>query len=352
MNRNDAYSEWATLRTVILQAVATWMLRDIASQLHDLEADIAGAVRRSRLATAKGDKTRLKAEQDLLADVRQRIADVYREIRRRIEDDMEAVTVAQEEAEERALLLLWGVTLSASASVAASAQRAHYKQQQVLGATTRQWLERQAGDLHFRFTTTLRTGLAAGEAVEEIAGRVTGGKAPAPQGEAATKLPGIAERSTRAAEATIRTGMTTAQDAARRATVLRLPPAMRYGWQQISILDGRTTQVCRAYAFKVWNKDFQPVGHSLPFAGGVPRHHWCRSSIVPFLLEDDPAKDMTFKQWMASLGTERQDKIFGPGRAKLWREGKLPDGELLRQQERVIALDRLRRMGNEGLPPE
>ncbi len=53
------------------------------------------------------------------------------------------------------------------------------------------------------------------------------------------------------------------------------------GWQQVSVLDSRTSRVCQDYAFKEWDSQFRPIGHDLPFQDGTPRHWNCRAVIVP-----------------------------------------------------------------------
>lgn len=48
--------------------------------------------------------------------------------------------------------------------------------------------------------------------------------------------------------------------------------------RQVSELDSGTTAVCRKYHLKTWRlPDYKPVGHRLPYAGGIPRHWGCRS---------------------------------------------------------------------------
>jgi len=99
-------------------------------------------------------------------------------------------------------------------------------------------------------------------------------------------------------------------------------------WQQISVLDNRTTQVCQDYAFKVWNAKLEPVGHSLPFNGGPPRHWHCRSILLP-LMDGKPVEEMSFKQWFDGLSDTAQDETFGV-KAKLFRSGKVPAADLFK----------------------
>ncbi|WP_204275192.1 hypothetical protein, partial [Stenotrophomonas maltophilia] len=44
------------------------------------------------------------------------------------------------------------------------------------------------------------------------------------------------------------------------------------GYRQLSTLDSHTTETCMVYDLKTWNLEFKPVGHSLPYKQGCPRH--------------------------------------------------------------------------------
>ena len=54
------------------------------------------------------------------------------------------------------------------------------------------------------------------------------------------------------------------------------------GYQSISVLDGKTSDVCIAYSNAKYNKDFKPINGS-PRYFPTPRHFRCRSTHIPIL---------------------------------------------------------------------
>jgi hypothetical protein len=113
-----------------------------------------------------------------------------------------------------------------------------------------------------------------------------------------------------------------------------------FQWVQISILDARTTQLCRDYAQLVWNKDFSPVDHERPFLDGAPRHWNCRSLIVPLLPEDD-MRELTFDEWLSELRQGEADRLFGKVQHRLYKRKTLSLGDLVRQANRPLQVSEL-----------
>jgi len=85
-------------------------------------------------------------------------------------------------------------------------------------------------------------------------------------------------------------------------------------WRWVSILDGRTSDICRARSGKVYPVD-EP--HPTP-----PAHVRCRSSIVPVFAGQGPVLEENYGQWLARQDAEAQDEILGPSRAALFRSGR------------------------------
>jgi hypothetical protein len=54
------------------------------------------------------------------------------------------------------------------------------------------------------------------------------------------------------------------------------------------------------------------------------------------------AGNLSFEDWLADKSAAFQDKVLGPGRAQLWRDGKLTLRDLLNQQGRQMSLEELR----------
>lgn len=327
MSDSKDFADWTTLRTIQAQAVATYTLRELLRRLDRLERELTAAIFSADLDGRKTPGKHRQALAEFKEDVEAKIAEVYRELLSRAEDDFAILAEKEDEAQRQAFPVFGNVRDSAAFNVSAML---------ILGASLRQWFSRQAGDLQFRTVQAMRQGLAANEPPAKLAERIKGGT-----DAAGVETAPVITTSKRAAEIIIRTGATQIQSEITLGLAERLPASVDYGWQQISILDGRTTQICRAYAFKIWTKTFQPIGHKLPFAGGVPRHPNCRSRIVPYMMEDGPSKELTFREWMDTLTAKQREQIFGRERVAAWNAGKLTDADLIRQQTRAINPDNI-----------
>lgn len=328
MTPSQQFADFQVIRTILLQSVATYMLREIINRLHKLEKEVLSALLESDLdGTASGSAQR-KAFKEFQFNIDERITAAYRELNSRIEDDFDVIAKKEDEKQRDMILLLFGFNLAA--------QNTNGRRVNILGAPVKDWLGKQAGDLQFRLEQAIRNGLNAGEDQAKLRRRIKGHPGTGKDAEAVA-LPRVFTPSERSAEQTIRTGVEAVAQDVLTGLGETVPEAIRIGWQQISVLDARTTTICRAYAFKIWNRDFQPIGHNLPYAGGVPRHINCRSRIALYLFEDGPTKEFTFRQWMDRLTAEEQKQIFGSVRLKMWRDGKITDQDLIRSQERAIA---------------
>ena len=244
MNASQEFADWTTLRTIQAQAVATYTLRDMLRRLDKLEKEISAAIFISDLDGNRAPGKQRQALADFKADVEEKIAIVYRELLSRAEDDFAILAEKEDEAQRLAFPPFGSLRAGAAFNVGGML---------ILGATLRQWFSRQAGDLQFRTVQTIRQGIDAGETPAELVRRIKGGT-----DAAGGEIPPITAPSKRAVEVVIRTGATQIQGEITLGLAEKLPASVDYGWQQISILDGRTTQICRAYAFKIWTKDFQP----------------------------------------------------------------------------------------------
>lgn len=329
-NPNREFADWTLIRTVQLQAVATWMLRELLVDLQQLQSDIVSELT-SRNPTGTDLLSRRRNRlQDLLAEVEQRIADVYDEMKARAEEWFSELADIEADEQRDKMAAIFGVSPQGG-----RIKLSDITMLTIIGSTLAQWFDAMAADYTFRTKAILVQGVGAGLPVNDIAVLLDGLKTATPTTTAE-----------RALETVLKTGVEEVADEVLERTAERMPKTIRMGWQSIAVLDARTTSLCRAYAFKIWTLDKKPIGHDLPFLP-VPRHYYCRSRIIPIMLDDDPVNDLTFKQWLDTLTAADQDKIFGATRMKLYRAGKITEADLIRQQERSISLEDLR---NEGDP--
>lgn len=114
------------------------------------------------------------------------------------------------------------------------------------------------------------------------------------------------------------------------------------GYQWISTLDSRTTIYCVGRSGLRWNKEYKPIGHSIPFQAGPPAHWNCRSRLVPFWDDEDTLPpsvktrasvvgyanaDMSFREFIKRSGVA--PKYFGKERLDLFLSGKITQTDLL-----------------------
>jgi hypothetical protein len=337
-NPNRLFADWILVRTIQLQAVASWMLAELLVSLRDLEAEIVAEISKVNPTATQSLSQRKARLQHLLDEIEQRIKDVYAEMEARAGDYFQELADIEADEQRDKLALIFGV-----APVGGRIKLSDILTLSIIGATLGEWFESMQTDYVFRMRTILVQGVGAGLSLDDILGTMRGISTPIP-------LPSPTTTASRSLETVLRTGVEEVSDEVLSRTAERMPAkTIRMGWQSIAVLDSRTTQLCRAYAFKIWTLDHKPIGHSLPFLP-VPRHYNCRSRIIPIHLDDDPVNDLTFKQWLDSLSVADQNKIFGETRMRLYREGKITEADLIRQQERSISLDDLRQEGDPRNP--
>lgn len=339
MNENQLFADAALIRTIELQSVATWLLSGWLRKLDELQRDIQAAIALHDPTDAGSAALEL-----LLEDVREKIRDVFTEIEARATESFDEIGQIQAAHEREQMLLIFGIIIPFFTLIRAA-------DLEVNGVKVSEWLKRTAGDLELRVTSLIRRGVTGGDGIGKLIERLKGGS------DADIQTPAVAPSKTSIATLT-RTAVESiaarTRENAGAALVEVNPPtqpeaepdkpakAINYGWQQISVLDGRTTQICRNYAFKIWDLNFKPIRHSLPYDGGVPRHHYCRSSIVLILLDSDPAKVETFTEWMERQTEEKKRKIFGSKAYELWKAKKIADSDLIRSEDRQLTFEQLK----------
>ena len=136
------------------------------------------------------------------------------------------------------------------------------------------------------------------------------------------------------------------------------------GIKWISVLDSRTSFLCRALDGSQWTLKGRPFpGTKMKYQ--TPPAHWqCRSTTVPItktyeeMLEDKPqikkltsgqrasmngpvTADLDYNDWMKAIPIEDQKDILGPGRYKLWKKGKLSMADMVHQNGNPLTIKQL-----------
>jgi len=242
----------------------------------------------------------------------------------------------------------------------------------IQGAPSAEWWKRQGERLTNRFMDEIRTGMSAGESIDDMVRRIRG-KATGRRHKYIDPITGkerwyvefaggIMDTGTRQARALVRTSVQQVAADARRAMYQANDDVIK-GVQQISTLDGRTTETCIAYSGAAWDLDGKPIrGNSLPFNGGVPRHYNCRSTEIPLLkswrdlgidmdelpqttrssMDGQVAADLSFGDWLSGKPESMQDHMLGKGKAQLWRDGVISLTDLVDQTGNPLTLAELK----------
>lgn len=226
----------------------------------------------------------------------------------------------------------------------------------IFGAKTEEWWSRQQQDTSFRFANAVRQGMVQGETNEQIVARITG----SPR----LGKPGIMDVSRSNARSLVHSSIQAVANEARLETFRKNSDVVT-GVRQLSTLDSHTTEICIAYSGQEWDLITEkPLpGSKLPFNGGPPRHWGCRSILVPItktfkslgldVKEPKPGERAStagpvgartsFAQFLERKGKEFQDEVLGPGRAELWRKGKITLTQLLDLRGNPLTLAQLQR---------
>lgn len=341
-NANQLLADFAVFRTVQIQAVATSLLEDYLKKLDKLQKAVTSALIEVD-PTGTNDAEEQQARLAELADkIKKLIAATYAELRDRMNDDFENVAKIEQEKQRSQFFAAFdrkGRKLSVVGIAGAA----------FLGATLADWLAKQAGDLLFRYNATFRQGVNANEPLEALAVRARGGARKINSLTLPINSPVVKSKAD--LETLARTGLEAMRQEGADSAMDSLPDSVNWGYQSIAVVDSRTTQICMTYAWRVWDKDFKPVGHSLPFAP-VPRHFNCRSSIVPTILEAKPVNSFDFREWLLQIPLAEREQIFGKKGLADYEAGKTTVQRLIRQQERKLSIEGLRDMPDPRLPVE
>jgi len=109
-------------------------------------------------------------------------------------------------------------------------------------------------------------------------------------------------------------------------------------------LDENTTAGCALRHGLLYTLDtLEPIRHSVPIERKPPRHYRCRSILLPMAYADDipmpeDGGQSTFREYFDSLTPVEQDRLFGEGRADLFRRGVITQSDLVGQNGQVLSL--------------
>lgn len=195
---------------------------------------------------------------------------------------------------------------------------------QLLDGFIRHWGDAQVDSMVNRIRRGVFEGETNGSILRGIRGTVGGGF-----------REGILGQTYRQSQAMVRTSVQHISHQARLAT-LQANDDLVKGYQWVSTLDNRTSEICQALSGEVFKLNEGPV---------PPAHINCRSTIVPVLDErfdflkkgrtqssqfGPVNQNETYFSWIKQQPASFQDQVLGPVKAKLLRDGGLSVEEFQR----------------------
>jgi hypothetical protein len=313
--------------TLILDRVAYSLTGDIRQRLRELENDIASVLAANFPRGFVLAQTRLRF-MGTLDQIRSLIKTAMADLNTDLNDDLEQVALEAKKRQRVFLLAILG-----------SGVFSHFLSDQdvkdlittltIQGGTLLSWWGKFGDNLNFQIANQIRMGAASSETLSQVLDRVIG--------NVATNNSNPLQRAGQAGEMLTRTATLGVGNSVLIET-MKLNGHAISGMQQISVLDNRTSQICIAYAYKIWDLDGKPIGHDLPFNGGPPRHFNCRSIIVPVALDDGSVMNYDVTEWLDRQSNRTQNQLIGKGKAELFRAGKIGINDLVDQSGHPLRL--------------
>jgi SPP1 gp7 family putative phage head morphogenesis protein len=221
----------------------------------------------------------------------------------------------------------------------------------VEGLPSSDWWQKQETDVQKRFQQVVREGLALGDTPTRMA----------------RSLRDTLEVSKANVQSLVQTSVSAVSNSVRVEVFERNDDVIKeLKW--LTVLDNRVCNLCIPRADKRWknNPEHTPIGHSIPFRR-PPIHFNDRCIIIPLaktfkeLGIDLPEPragtrpsivggkavqqpgTTTFRSFLDRQSKEFQNDTLGPGRAQLWREGKISLSDLTDGRGRELTISELRR---------
>ncbi len=379
---DDLQDEW-TQHQIDLLRVSASLRKDVVEELIKLESYLTTELQAADLTVNKASKM-----EALLSQTQKQIQGAYTLIGSNHQKDLHKLA----DLESKQAVKVTNAQIGAdvlTVKLSPKQLEALVDGKHIFGASSKDWWNGQSADLQAKFATAMRQGVLLGESVDELAKRVRGTKANGYND-------GLMALKKREAEALVRSSVISISNEARLRTYEEMGDVAK-GIQWVATLDTRTTEICRALDGKAWTlKDRKPIGHDKKFPG--PTAHWnCRSTQIVVMkswdelsgkklpsvgneelqakmaeklkakgwsdekiakalpgmrasMDGQTAKETTFNDWLKRKSDAQVNKMLGPGRAELWKTGKLTVSDMTDQNNRPLTLKQLEAKITKGIP--
>lgn len=200
------------------------------------------------------------------------------------------------------------------------------------------WFDGHARSTVFKAEQQIGIGITQGEPVDSIVRR----------------LSGVLDQTKSGIEATVRTSINHISTQARELTFEENEDVIK-AVQIVAVLDTRTTFECMSQDGKVY-----PVGEGWR----PPGHPNCRTTTTPVLkgweelgfdlkdlspgtrasMDGEVPESVTYGEWLKQQSKERQDEALGPGKARIFRTGKLPIEKFVDEHGDPLTIEELEKL--------
>ena len=265
------------------------------------EAEIIAAISLALAAIddkpTRANLTRLDALQRRLERIRASAFDEARQATQQTADD-----VAQVETQWSARVAL-GIAAITLPLLTVAARNRITTLIPFAGRTPEQWWSYAFGRDMQRIMSSVRAGIQNGATDREIISSIAGRRG----------ITGVLEASRKDVQGVVGTVLVGTSERTKAASFQQDLRFDRVQW--VSVLDSRTSTICRGLSGQVWSVD-EP--HPWP-----PAHEYgpCRSSLT-FLLEGlDKPTDMTYEEWISRQPVEFQKEVLPKWQYEAWKDG-------------------------------
>lgn len=335
-----------------IEALVRGLDRKTARRVRRLFNDLVAELARSDITSVGNQRAKV---QDLLRKIRPLIGDAFEDWRKIIRQDLAEIgslqaawarqTIVQSLGGAPAMGGL-GISLSDPTQLGVNFFKSIVDTNPFEGQVLAEWAETQSNATLVRVRKEIQLGLANNETIDDIIRRVRGRSAGRGRFSG-----GAMEATTRQAEAIARTAVNDIATTAHLASYGR-ESEVTTTYQYVATLDSRTTLICASL-------DGREFAYDDPDAKRPPQHVNCRSTVAPIIdwesvgLPEPPdgiratqgggrvPESWDYERWLREKPASEQDRILGPERAKLLRDG-VSLRDMVRDDGTVLTVEQLR----------
>jgi SPP1 gp7 family putative phage head morphogenesis protein len=323
--------------------------RQIAVILSDMSSDLSALLARRDIA----DLAKKRELNKLLRETEARIDRARADVSKLAHREIAKVGVWESQRAARSI----GVSMGAN-KVPQSLMLSIIETNPMNGLLLKDWFKDAFQGTQVGVRRQIQLGLSENETIDQIARRIRG-----PRSNYLSR--GEAKKAFVRAKAITRTAVTQIANEAHHNVYSKYPDVTtEYEW--VSVLDGRTSDICMARS-----------GQTYPYGEGPkpPAHINCRSVIVPvvpgatdaiqasggienpdwkkgdpeserWLKKPGPTSASNYEEWLRDSSVKAQNEILGPAKAQMFRDGKLNLKQLVDRDGRSRTVATLSRKAN------